>query len=462
MKKFPEDFVKRIEQQFGPESDRFLEALQSDASLSIRINPVKWKKPINLEKVHWCSTGYYLANRPSFTLDPWFHAGAYYVQEPGSMLLEQAIKQIPDNGNRLFLDMCAAPGGKSTHLLSLLNRGDLLVSNEVIRSRAVILLENIQKWGYSNIIVTNNDPKEFGNLNDYFDVVVVDAPCSGEGLFRKDAAAIGEWSVNNTILCAARQKRIIMEAWKCLKPGGHLIYSTCTFNPAENEENLQWLAENNEASFIELPHAPEWGIHTIDYHGITAYQTLPHRTKAEGFFMAMVRKKGNANGNRQNIKVMPKKWLPVTQKMAGSITNWFSGKNNYNLIQYGDTIFRFEKEWLPLVAIFEKYLNIIQVGTPVAVLKGDQPIPHPALALASQSEELNFEETELSLSDAIRFLQRENLQLNQLKNEWILVKYNGLPLGWLKNIGNRTNNYFPKEWRIRMNVTEITIPWHEI
>lgn len=459
--KLPRDFVLRIENQPGINAVDFFDSLESISPISIRNNPRKWKNPILLDKVPWCHTGFYLPARPSFTLDPYFHGGAYYVQEAGSMLLEQAFNTIKKEVPQLVLDLCAAPGGKSTHLLTLLNPNDMLVSNEVIRSRALILQENIQKWGYSNVVLTNNDPKDFAQLKNLFDVVVVDAPCSGEGLFRKDHAAIGEWSVNNTQLCAARQKRIISEAWQCLKPGGHLIYSTCTFNPAENEENLQWLTEQNEGSPIEVHTEALWNIETIRYKNIIGYQTFPHKTRAEGFFIGILRKNGNPEKNKKPPKANSKKWVTPPLKTVSNFVNWINDSHNEDFLQNGDECFFLKYEWHPLVSVFEKHLNILQTGTPVAMLKGDQFGPHPALALSCDFNTKAFHHENLSTEQSLRYLQKENIHIEGNDRGWILVRYNNLPLGWMKNIGNRTNNYFPKERRIRMKISEAPAPWHE-
>ncbi len=462
MKKFPEEFVHRIENQFGTESKVFLGSLQSEASLSLRINPSKWKKPIHLEQVPWSNSGFYLQNRPLFTLDPLFHAGSYYVQEPGSMLLEQAIKNLPDKENRIVLDLCAAPGGKSTHLLSILNTGDLLVANEVIRSRAYILLENIQKWGYSNVIVTNNDPTDFAHLKDLFDVVVVDAPCSGEGLFRKDMAAIDEWSVINAQHCTLRQKRIISEAWECLKPGGYLIYSTCTFNPDENERNLNWISDKKRALPIALNLDESWNIEIIKYGNIVGYQTFTHKTKAEGFFIGMLQKTEEATKNDKYQRFNPLKWKPVGVKNSEHFLNWMLLACPDDFLSDEYVICFLQRKWHPYLYALEKHLVILQAGTPVAIRKGSDFIPHQALSLANRLNIENFSCQELSLYESISFLQRNNISIGNSQNGWILARYDGMGLGWLKNIGSRANNYFPKEWRIRMTVNDIPLPWHEV
>lgn len=260
----PIDFITRTRALLGNEFDSFEAALQADVPVSIRINekkgtPAPSTTGAPCERVAWCETGYYLPERLSFTFDPLFHAGAYYVQEASSMFLEQAIRSHVKTPVRC-LDLCAAPGGKSTHLAACLPEGSLLVSNEVIRSRSHILAENIAKWGNPNCIVTNNDPKEIGCLTHFFDVIVADVPCSGEGMFRKDTDSTGEWSVANVALCAGRGRRIIHDVWNALKPGGLLIYSTCTYNMEEDEENIHYITEELGAEALPIPVKDEWQI----------------------------------------------------------------------------------------------------------------------------------------------------------------------------------------------------------
>jgi 16S rRNA C967 or C1407 C5-methylase (RsmB/RsmF family)/NOL1/NOP2/fmu family ribosome biogenesis protein len=459
--KLPIDFTNRIFRQFGDRSTELFKALSDPPALSVRINPSKWSNAPVLEKVPWSRFGYYLGERPSFTLDPWLHAGAYYVQEPGSMLLERAFMATGFNQSRKILDLCGAPGGKSTHLLSLLSETDLLVSNEVIRSRAIILQENIQKWGFTNVLVTNNDPRDFSKCRDMFDVIVTDAPCSGEGLFRKEPSSIQEWSVNNTQLCAARQKRILSDAWDALKDGGYMIYSTCTYNPAENEENLQWLAGQHDAESVEIPIDPSWNIHTVGYKNIIGYQMLPGRVKAEGFFIGILRKKGHPVPLNKKQKTHLKNWIPIAEKQSGTYKSWIKNSESGDFLMKGNEIYYLKSTDHPVLAELEKHLYILQAGLPVVELKGKDLIPHHALALSNRLNKAFFPGETLNLEGAIQFLRRDTVQTKTEDSGWVLADYRGLPLGWLKRIGNRTNNYFPKEWRIRMNYTELPSPWHE-
>ena len=257
----PVSFTDVMKVQLGSEWEDFAAAHGVAPPVSIRLNPRKPREQDFQGPVPWSLYGRYLAQRPSFTFDPAFHAGAYYVQEASSMFLEQAFLQIGGSTEELIvLDLCAAPGGKSTHLLSLMSSDSVLVSNEVIRSRASILSENIQKWGHHNAVVTSSDPQYFTALDSLFDIVVVDAPCSGEGLFRKDPAAIGSWSPENIALCARRQQRILEDVWPAIKSGGYLIYATCTYNQQENEENLSWLLSRGDAESVAIRINPGWNV----------------------------------------------------------------------------------------------------------------------------------------------------------------------------------------------------------
>ncbi len=215
-----------------------LQAHEQAAVTSVRLNPRKAAAPsfIQTGAVPWCGAGRYLSERPVFTLDPLFHAGAYYVQEASSMFVQHAVESLVDlNGPALrVLDLCAAPGGKSTLLAGLLRDEDLLVSNEVIQARAAILAENMSRWGQMNTWVSQNDPKDFAALGAYFDIMLIDAPCTGSGLWRKDEAAMDEWSPEHVKLCSERQKRIVADALPALKPGGLLLYATCSYSPEEN------------------------------------------------------------------------------------------------------------------------------------------------------------------------------------------------------------------------------------
>ena len=315
----PADFITRIHTLLGAsEAPSFLEALRGVPSVSIRLNRRKaWEAPASAPPVPWCAGGHYLSDRPSFTFDPGLHAGAYYVQEASSMFVAWVLRHLCDVPVRM-LDLCAAPGGKSTLACDALPEGSLLVANEVVRSRAQVLLENLTKWGYPHVVVTNSDPADFTPLGPQFDIVLVDAPCSGEGMFRKDPRAVSEWSLENVELCVRRQRRILTDILPCLKPGGFLLYSTCTYNLRENEENVRWLRDEWGMEVCTVPDVrPEWGItgNLLPGEDFPVYRFLPHRTRGEGFFLAVMRKPEDAEttgsirrrgGKKERPQVIPK------------------------------------------------------------------------------------------------------------------------------------------------------------
>ena len=295
----PEDFIRETRQLMGEERfNSYLEAFEEEAPVSIRLNPrtQRGQSPCVLaaSDVPWCEEGYYLEGRPQFTFDPLFHAGCYYVQEAASMFITHVFRELSNLSPLNALDMCAAPGGKSTAMLSVLPEGSTLVSNEPIPTRAQILLENITKWGAKNCIVTNNYPRDFKKAKTKFDLILCDVPCSGEGMFRKDPATISEWSVQNVEKCWRLQREIVADAWECLNPGGILIYSTCTFNTKENEENVRWMMEEYDAEPIDIPIDPSWHItgSLLDGFDAPVYRFIPGITRSEGLFVCVLKKRG--------------------------------------------------------------------------------------------------------------------------------------------------------------------------
>lgn len=446
----PNDFQKLIKDLIGNESDSFFASLQTDSPTSVRYNTDKSDLPEDLPRVPWAESGVYLEERPMFTLEPRLHAGCYYVQEASSMFLEQVIKASIDKNHKIVaLDLCAAPGGKSTHLLSLISNDSLLVSNEVIRSRVPILIENLQKWGNPNVIVTNNDPSGFQRLPSLFDLIVVDAPCSGEGLFRKDNHAMKEWSIANIELCSSRQKRILSDIWPSLKPGGMLIYSTCTYNLEEDEKNIEWLSRQNSIESLRVPISPGWGVKEIEHNGLFAYKFFPHHVKGEGFFISAVRKK---DGLTPGSLPKPKRTLgTVTKSEREVLTEWFDEVQDTSLFKYHDQINAIPEDTLQFIEQVSSVLNIQVAGTPVATVKHNKLVPEHAFALSKLINPENFIQTELGYDDAINYLRRENLQIDTNKKGFSLVTYDDHPIGWVNLLGNRVNNLYPSNWRIRMN-----------
>jgi 16S rRNA C967 or C1407 C5-methylase (RsmB/RsmF family)/NOL1/NOP2/fmu family ribosome biogenesis protein len=447
----PEEFIKRIHTQNYINAEELLKALEEPSPVSIRINPAKWgKKPSDSEPVSWCKNGYYLENRPSYTLDPLFHSGCYYPQEASSMFLEQVIRQTSVlTRNLRVLDLCAAPGGKSTHLSDIIGRDNLLVANETIRSRAAILAETITKWGSGNTLVTQNDPAAFGRLSGFFDVIIVDAPCSGEGMFRGENA-LNEWSVGNTIHCSERQKRILMDVWPALKENGILVYSTCTFNPGENEENIKWFIEKKKAECIQMDVLDFNGITEIDFHGISGYGFYPDKVRGEGFFISAIRKTGQ---QEKTLIKNQRRTVLRPEKNDLKVANQWTHFSDDRIFKWGNELFAVPCAMDDYLYIY-RHLKIVKAGTKVLVVKNSSYLPTHELALSDGLKMDAFPSGEINLSDALSFMRRDNFMLHDAVKGWNIVAYKGVNLGFINNIGNRVNNYFPVEWRIRMNLPE--------
>ena len=392
----PEDFKRETRLVMGDERfNRFMGAFDEEPPVSIRLNP-RHLIPhstfhIPQERIPWCEEGYYLAGRPQFTFDPLFHAGCYYVQEAASMFVTHIIRSVDAPTPKRALDLCAAPGGKSTALLSVLPDDCTLVSNEPISNRAQILLENITKWGYPNSRVTNNYPRDFRKAKLTFDLILCDVPCSGEGMFRKDPATIGEWSQQNVEKCWRLQREIVADAWECLAPGGLLIYSTCTFNLKENEENVRWILHNFDAEALDIPTDPSWNIMGSLLEGFTApvYRFIPGITRSEGLFVCAIRKRGGRN-EKCGVRSVECGVRSVMKQM--------------------------------------KSLKVISLLT-----------PHSTLI-----------EVDIDYPEALKYLRGEALVLPAHTPRGIVnITYKGIVLGPAKNIGNRANNLYPKAWRIK-------------
>jgi 16S rRNA C967 or C1407 C5-methylase (RsmB/RsmF family)/NOL1/NOP2/fmu family ribosome biogenesis protein len=447
--RFPDPFEQRMRARLREDWNNFASAHQESSPVSIRINPSKNFPPDANESVAWSKYGNYLKERPVFTLDPLFHGGAYYVQEASSMFLEQAIRQTSSHNQTIrALDLCAAPGGKSTHLLSLLNKESLLVTNEVIRSRASILAENIQKWGHNNVVVTNSDPEKFGELEGLFDLIVLDAPCSGEGLFRKDQDAMTEWSEENVALCSGRQKRILSGVWPALKQNGFLIYCTCTYNESENENNLDWLSEGQEIEFIEINCDPSWGIERVQKNRAVGFRFYPHKTKGEGFFISVIRKLDEQREVR--IKQGKKVFTSPPKTITSQLDRWISDAPGKSFLQFKEDVLMFPASHQQIIEFLSTHLHVIQAGTTIGSIKHDKIIPDTAVALSVDLNHNNFQTADVSLEDALHYLRKENLTFEGLKKGFTLVRYKGVGLGWINVLDNRINNLYPANWRIRM------------
>ena len=438
----PIAFIEQIKELLPNDYEAFFEAMDVPSPVSVRLNNKVSLAP-NYPQVPHCSNGYYLPERPTFTLDPWFHAGVYYVQEAGSMYLEQMVRKYHqitkslDRSEFRALDLCAAPGGKSTHLASLLGDDSLLISNEVMPQRAHILAENITKWGYGNVAVTNSRPADFGKLEGYFDLILTDVPCSGEGMFRKDEKAIEDWSPAYVLECAERQRSILTDVWPALKQDGLLIYSTCTFNKAENEDNITWIAQELGAEILESRHF------------------YFHTDQSEGLFMAALRKTAPTTQMRVKSKVKSQKSKVKSQNSP------LINSENWCIKEEKDRIYALPKAYEADFALLDKHLRWLKKGIGLATLKGKNQTPHIDLALSRHINKDAFTQYELDLVTALHYLKGESITLSDAPIGYLLLTYKSVPIGWGKNIGNRCNNLYPDAWRIRMNIpdTLCTLPF---
>ena len=439
----PPLLLESLQHAKGYDPDAFVFVHEQPASItSVRINPAKpIALPFSSLKVPWSDTGFYLEQRPSFTFDPLFHAGAYYVQEASSMFLEQALKQTMDlNQDLRVLDLCAAPGGKSTHLQSLISAKSLLVSNEVIRSRVNILEDNLVKWGGDNVMVTNNDPRDLSRLPRFFDVIVIDAPCSGSGLFRREPEAIREWSEHNVALCSQRQQRIVSDIWTSLKPGGVLIYSTCSYSVQEDEDNHDWILNTLDADPQPLKLAADWGITDTG----KGYRFWPDKLKGEGFYLAVFRKKNEESVKMPRVKrkpvVMAEKDLPVLNK-------WMKTAG-YTFIQHENTVYAWPADLVYDMSLVLQELRTTYSGVMAGELIHGKLVPAHSLAM-SKIISPGVEKIELDREMAIRYLQRKDLVIETGQTGWKLASFEGHSLGWMNVLKNRINNYYPGPLRIR-------------
>lgn len=465
----PEQFIVQAESLLGKdEASRLLQALATEQPTSIRLNSKRLsadgcQKVAEVgELIPWTTDGYYLSQRPAFTFDPLLHAGCYYVQEASSMFVEQAMRRYASDAPLLMLDLCAAPGGKSTLLRSLLPEGSLLVANEVIRNRSQVLAENLTKWGDPDVIVTNNDPSDFTALENCFDAILTDVPCSGEGMFRKDPVAVSEWSSENVEICYQRQRRILTDVWPALKAGGLLIYSTCTYNTKENEENVRWICRELGADVLPLDVPEEWKVtgNLLPDEDFPVYRFLPHRTTGEGFFMAVMRKRSSTESDvnpssqplRKNKKEQQKKKPQIvpTKEQLTTIRQWVKADDEY-VWQQGDGVLSlFPRRYESLLTLFRNTLRIVQAGVQVAELKGKEWQPVHALAMSTLLRQEAFPTEEVSYEQAIAYLRKEAITLpTEAPRGILLLTYRQQPIGFVKNIGNRANNLYPQEWRIR-------------
>ncbi len=426
----------------GFEENSFVQVHESgEQVVSIRMNPEKKIIPAFelMQKIPWASEGFYLPSRPSFTSDPFFHGGAYYVQEASSMFLEFAIRQTCDISATLkVLDVCAAPGGKSTLIQSVISAQSVLVSNEIIKQRSGILEENITKWGTANVIVTNNKPSDFSHLEGLFDLIVVDAPCSGSGLFRKDPQAIEEWSPHNVRMCSVRQQEILQDILPCLKENGILIYSTCSYSRDENENIVLWLTQLQDVVSVPLKPMSEWNIVEVNENGF-GYRFYPDKLKGEGFFLAALQKTSSNECSKRFKKSNIFSDHSVLEK-------WIRKDVVLQFIKHKDSVIGLPETTLVMLQWLEG-LYIKKAGILLGDIIRNEIIPSHALAVSNIVSPLTAF-IEVSLEEALQYLRKSEWAPQTNLKGWVLIKFNSIALGWVKVIGNRINNYYPKEWRI--------------
>lgn len=439
------NFISKYEQLAS-----LAQSLLTEPEVSVRFNRRKLLPDSSSEVVNaalsgsvvpWCADGFYLSDRPKFTFDPALHQGVYYVQDASSMAISAVLRQIAPAPVR-FLDACAAPGGKTTAAISALSDSSLIVANEYDYKRAEILAENIAKWGNDNVVVTRGDTAKFLKLKNFFDIVAVDAPCSGEGMMRKEVKASQQWSEGLVADCAALQRQIISNVWSAIRPGGYLIYSTCTFNTSENEDNVRWILDNFDAESVRIDLLDNIleivkGI-DIDAH---CYRFIPGRVRGEGLFLAVIRKSGDATA--APVKKLRSKPLPILKNLS----DWLTVPAE--LLLTNDNVYALPEPLAPEMSYLASVLDTLSVGLWMATIKGRDIIPTHNLALSNSLARDAFPNYDVSKADAIKFLQRDNISLTDFTQKgYVLLVYDGLPLGFVKNLGNRSNNLLPKNWRI--------------
>lgn len=445
----PFDFIEQMRPLLGSEMDAFMKAIHTERETSVRVNDkidfsqLKMLHEAGLSEVPWCAEGYYVKNRPQFTLDPLMHAGCYYVQEASSMFVQQVLEQYvsPDS---IVLDMCAAPGGKSTLISEHLGEEGLLISNEVVRQRVFILSENIQKWGNGNTVVTHNQARDFGDkLENLFDCILVDAPCSGEGMFRKDEGAVDEWSIKNVEMCAERQREILRYVWPALKPGGIMIYSTCTYNEREDEQNARFIRDELGADIIPVDYDETWGITETS----AGYHFYPHKTRGEGFYLCALRKH-EAPYTPFKVRGDKKKQTQPIEFLT-EMRSWLQHPERWTIRQNDRFSDAYPRNYKDLIDYLSANFICISTGFGIGEIRGKYIAPQHSLSMLKDFKKECFPQVPLSLEMAQAYLRAEALIIPDQPMGSLLLTYQGVPLGFAKNVGTRCNNLYPNEWRIR-------------
>ena len=441
------DFIAQMRAILPDEADALLDAITStEPSVAIRVNPLK--APAHaasaLRRVPWCDAGRYLAEREPFTFDVDFQSGRYYVQDASSMFIHHVLRHLVKEPVR-YLDLCAAPGGKTTTAISALPQGSMVVANEIVNARARVLCENLQKWGAPRCVVTCNAPHHFGRLSHFFDVVAADVPCSGEGMMRKDEQARRQWSPTLVKQCADLQRSIIADVWDALRPGGLLIYSTCTYNTLENEQMLAWMVHEYGAEPVAVPVPEQWHIHPAIEGNLPCYRFMPHRTEGEGLFMAVLRKPEapRKEVRLKKAKATKAKPLPVPKDVRFRLKD----ADHFDFSVVNDEVVAVPADMAPIMPAFAD-LNVMHMGVNVGAIKGKNCVPSHALALSSALNPAAFPTCEVDYLAAMAFLRGEALSLPQAPRGYVLLTYHSQPIGFVNNLGNRANNLYPKAWRV--------------
>lgn len=485
--KLKNEFLENLRELQGIDASALIASLDTPPAVSLRRNR---RKPadirfegIEMEPVEWCRSGLYLSSRPSFSADPLLHAGAYYVQDASSMIYQQIgeklVGRLLPEGNThdlQLLDFCAAPGGKTTALINALPEGTMVVANEFVPARGKILRENLEKWGYPWVITTGSSSSVYSGLPPVFDIVAVDAPCSGEGMMRKEEEARRQWTEALVSHCAALQREILTDLAPTVRPGGYLIYSTCTFNTAENESNSIFIEEKLGFEKVSVDSLFPEGIMTASrglMPGVEALRFMPHLTRGEGLYVSVFRRPVNDNSDsgedwerlwahandkgKWKKKGKGKQVAPtgLSAEMRVRLEGWFRPEIEPEFLLNGELVTMLPRVMLPLLDLLRRHgVNITGAGLPVAVLKGRPPghelVPDSRVVLNSGLKDDCFPVEELDIEEAERYLRRESFALSASQPKgFVAVSYGGLPLGLMKNIGNRANNLFPSAWSLR-------------
>lgn len=446
----PEAFVANMRRELGDkEAELLFSALDSEPITSIRLNPRKRADVFEGRSIGWSEHGRYLESRPQFTLDPLLHGGAYYVQEASSQFVSHLLRGVELEGCRV-LDMCAAPGGKTTIYSTLVGNGGLVVANDISRSRAMALADNVQRWGMGNVVVTCNQPAHIGAFEHWFDMVAVDAPCSGEGMFRKMDEARTEWSASSPEMCAERQREILTEAWRVLRPGGVLIYSTCTFNSTEDEGVVEWLMSEYGADierFDEVVTDDDWGIVRGDIGAFQCFHFYPHRAAGEGFFVAIARKAESAR-HRATVKSRRKLFTLPVKSDVEELERWVANPHEVTFRLVGDMVYCYHRDAVDDVIALSETLSVVYSGVAMGQIFKRKLRPDHALALYVGMRAGSVPDVELDIDDALSYLRRQDISASQFEEGINRVMYRGTAIGFVKRIGARCNNMYPKDLRI--------------